>query len=118
MKNFSDAGIYSSLNKLQMNFTIKPILYTLYQKLGIFLDLRCHNSTESKYLLTKVSKVSRTVLNRWINSVTEFQTWKQTYSILNVLTIFVNSYGMNKYVFYKNWNSLINIELQNLNQAI
>ncbi|XP_058790929.1 uncharacterized protein LOC131664080 [Phymastichus coffea] len=55
MKNFSDAGIFSSIDKLRVNFTIKPFLYTKYRRLGVFLDLRCHDVDENKYLLTKAA---------------------------------------------------------------
>ncbi|OXU31793.1 hypothetical protein TSAR_009461, partial [Trichomalopsis sarcophagae] len=57
-KNFSDIGIFSSVTQLHVNFTIKPFLYTLYRRLGIFLDLRCYTAAEAKYLLNKASSAT------------------------------------------------------------
>ncbi|XP_023316838.1 uncharacterized protein LOC111694150 [Trichogramma pretiosum] len=54
-KNLSEAGIYSSLDTLYSNYTIKPFLYTVYYKLGVFLDLRCYDAIDTQYILTKSS---------------------------------------------------------------
>ncbi|KAJ8673009.1 hypothetical protein QAD02_004270 [Eretmocerus hayati] len=57
MKNFSQAGIYSSFDKLRIDFEVVPILMTKYRRLGVFLDLRCYDSEFVQDLMEQATHV-------------------------------------------------------------
>lgn len=55
-KNFNKLKMFSSLQKTwESNAHILPMVPTNYCKIGIFIDLRCHNSDSTKTVLNKVS---------------------------------------------------------------
>ena len=43
IKNFSKMGILAALRKLDSESSIRLFGNTMYWKLGIFLDMRCHD---------------------------------------------------------------------------
>lgn len=54
MKNFNKNGISTLIRKLSKGFSVKSFMLTYYRKLGVFIDVRCHDVQSIASLLSAV----------------------------------------------------------------